>query len=82
VKQPLLWIIKGYKKFFSPWLGNHCRFYPSCADYTSQAIARHGAVRGVLLGTKRLLKCHPFHEGGWDPVPEKFEVKSKWTQKS
>ena len=69
MKKAVLLLIKAYKKLISPLLGNNCRFVPSCADYTYEAICRHGVIRGLLLGSKRLLKCHPFHPGGIDPVP-------------
>jgi putative membrane protein insertion efficiency factor len=69
MKKMALALIKGYKKVLSPLLGNHCRFFPSCSDYTYQAIQRHGLIRGIFLGTKRLCKCHPLHPGGIDPVP-------------
>lgn len=62
-------LIKGYKIFISPLLGNHCRFHPSCSAYTYQAIKKHGLLKGAYLGGKRLLKCHPFHPGGVDLVP-------------
>ncbi|MFC2164438.1 membrane protein insertion efficiency factor YidD [Acidobacteriota bacterium] len=69
MKKAVLHLIKAYKKLLSPLLGNHCRFAPSCADYTYEAISKHGVIRGMFLGSKRLLKCHPFHPGGIDPVP-------------
>ena len=69
MKKAVLLLIKAYKKLISPLLGNNCRFVPSCADYTYEAISRHGVIRGLLLGSKRLLKCHAFHPGGIDPVP-------------
>jgi len=65
----LLGLIRGYQRFVSPWLGSRCRFYPSCSAYTAEAIARHGGGRGLWLGLKRVLRCHPFHPGGYDPVP-------------
>jgi hypothetical protein len=62
-------MIRGYQTVLSPFLGRHCRFYPSCSAYTMAAIEKHGLLRGIYLGSRRLLKCHPFHEGGIDPVP-------------
>jgi putative membrane protein insertion efficiency factor len=76
MKRALLLLIRLYKKILSPLLGNHCRFFPTCSEYTYGAIGTHGAGRGLVLGAKRILKCHPFHGGGYDPVPEKNEVKS------
>ncbi|HEY8036025.1 MAG TPA: membrane protein insertion efficiency factor YidD [Methylobacter sp.] len=72
----LIAIIKFYKYFISPLLGDRCRFYPSCSSYSLEALQLHGAIIGSYLSLKRLLKCHPFHEGGIDPVPEKFGNKN------
>lgn len=72
----LIAIIKFYKYFISPLLGNRCRFYPSCSSYSLEALQLHGAIIGSYLTLKRLSKCHPFHEGGIDPVPEKFGNKN------
>jgi uncharacterized protein len=72
----LIAIIKGYKFFISPLLGSNCRFYPSCSSYSLEALQRHGAIIGSYLTLRRLLKCHPFNEGGIDPVPEKFGNKN------
>ena len=72
----LIAIIKFYKYFISPLLGDRCRFYPSCSSYSLEALQLHGAISGSYLSLKRLLKCHPFHEGGIDPVPEKFGNKN------
>jgi len=72
----LIAIIKLYKYFISPLLGSNCRFYPSCSSYSLEALQRHGVVIGSYLTLKRLLKCHPFHQGGIDPVPEKFGNKN------
>ncbi|KPJ70247.1 hypothetical protein AMJ44_00610 [candidate division WOR-1 bacterium DG_54_3] len=69
MKKYALALIKGYKIFISPLLGNHCRFHPSCSAYTYEAIQKFGLLKGVYLGGKRLLKCHPFHPGGVDLVP-------------
>ena len=66
-KIPIL-LIKFYQKAISPFLGRRCRFYPTCSEYTKQAIEKYGLFKGVYLGIKRILKCHPFHEGGYDPL--------------
>ncbi|WP_081607928.1 membrane protein insertion efficiency factor YidD [Methylomonas sp. MK1] len=68
----LITLIKLYKYFISPLLGPRCRFFPSCSSYGLEAIQIHGAFKGSYLTLRRLLKCHPFHEGGIDPVPEKL----------
>ncbi|MEV7228406.1 membrane protein insertion efficiency factor YidD [Polymorphospora sp. 2-325] len=60
----------AYRRWISPALPARCRFYPSCSAYALQAVERHGALRGFLLAVRRLLRCHPFHPGGYDPVPE------------
>jgi putative membrane protein insertion efficiency factor len=67
----LMWIIRGYQLAVSPMLGPRCRFYPSCSCYAHTAIERHGALRGSWLAVRRVLRCHPFREGGYDPVPDK-----------
>ncbi len=69
-RQIFLWSIRGYQLAISPMLGANCRFYPSCSCYAHTAIERYGVVRGMWLGLRRLLRCHPFAEGGYDPVPE------------
>ena len=61
--------ITVYRYAISPFLGNHCRFYPSCSHYAQEAIDLHGVARGSYLTLRRLGKCHPWHEGGADPVP-------------
>jgi putative membrane protein insertion efficiency factor len=61
--------IQLYQLAVSPLLGPHCRFSPTCSEYMLQAIEKYGSVRGVFLGVRRILKCHPFHPGGFDPVP-------------
>ncbi|MCK5830487.1 MAG: membrane protein insertion efficiency factor YidD [Methylococcales bacterium] len=68
----LINLIRFYKYFISPLLGSRCRFYPTCSSYSLEAIEIHGAFKGSFLAVKRLLKCHPFHEGGIDPVPDKL----------
>jgi len=62
-------LIRAYKSLLSPWFTGACRFVPTCADYTAEAIARHGLVRGSLLGARRLSRCQPFGGHGHDPVP-------------
>lgn len=65
----LLLLIEAYRVALSPLLGGHCRFVPSCSVFAEEAIRRHGAARGARLAAARLLRCHPFHQGGFDPVP-------------
>lgn len=69
MKNIALFLIRCYQMFISPLLGRHCRFFPSCSSYTYEAIKKHGLLKGVFLGGKRLLKCHPFHPGGVDLIP-------------
>jgi putative membrane protein insertion efficiency factor len=69
VKRLFIFLIKGYSLCISPFLGSHCRYSPTCSCYACEAIERHGPVRGLVLGLKRILRCHPFHPGGYDPVP-------------
>ena len=69
MKIVLLALIRGYQYLLRPLLGSNCRFYPSCSDYAQEAIARHGAIRGIWLAIKRVGRCHPYHPGGFDPVP-------------
>jgi putative membrane protein insertion efficiency factor len=64
----LISLLKGYKSWISPWLPSACRYRPTCSEYMMDAIAAHGPLKGVWMGLKRLGRCHPFHEGGYDPV--------------
>ena len=69
----LLWIIRGYQLLLSPLIGPRCRFYPSCSCYAHTAVERFGVLRGAFMSLRRIGRCHPFCEGGYDPVPdEKF----------
>ena len=70
IRSGLILLLRGYKRFVSPLLPSACRFHPTCSAYTMQALERFGAARGVWLGAKRIGRCHPFCEGGHDPVPE------------
>ncbi|MEJ5348951.1 MAG: membrane protein insertion efficiency factor YidD [Desulfosoma sp.] len=69
MKRLVLYALRFYQVCISPFLGAHCRFYPSCSAYMYQAVDRHGIAAGLLLGVRRLFKCHPWHPGGFDPVP-------------
>ncbi len=69
MKTLLLLLLRGYKLGISPFLGQNCRFYPSCSDYARDALVTHGALKGSLLAGRRLCKCHPWNAGGVDPVP-------------
>lgn len=69
MKTLLLALVKGYQYAISPWLGRRCRYYPSCSEYTAGALQKYGALRGGWLGLKRICRCHPWHPGGYDPVP-------------
>lgn len=68
-RQIFILLLTGYKRLISPLLPSACRFYPTCSDYMREAIEVHGVGRGIWMGLKRLGRCHPFHEGGCDPVP-------------
>jgi uncharacterized protein len=68
----LLRLIGAYQYLLSPWVGNGCRYWPTCSEYASEAIERHGAGRGTYLAACRLGRCHPYGRGGVDPVPDTF----------
>jgi len=71
IAKSMVFLIKLYQYLVSPLLGNNCRFYPTCSEYTIQALQQHGCLCGSLLAVKRICKCQPFHSGGLDPVPGK-----------
>ncbi len=76
MKKILIKMLRGYKKYISPHIGNNCRFSPTCSEYMMQAIEIHGAGKGLLLGTWRLFRCNPFGRVGYDPVPPKGQWKN------
>lgn len=71
MKTLLLLLLRAYQLGISPFLGQNCRFYPTCSTYAAEAIREHGAAKGSLLAARRLCKCHPWNPGGVDPVPKK-----------
>ena len=73
MKKVVMMLIRGYQLTLSALIGRQCRFYPSCSQYTLEAVDQHGVVKGVRLGIVRISKCHPFHPGGHDPVPDAVE---------
>ena len=68
MKTVLLYLIKIYQKLISPLFGSNCRFYPTCSQYTYESVDKYGFFKGTYFSFKRITKCHPFHEGGYDPV--------------
>jgi putative membrane protein insertion efficiency factor len=72
MKQALIKLIIIYQRYISPYSAPCCRFYPTCSEYMVDALAEHGAQKGLALGVQRICRCHPFHEGGFDPVPQKI----------
>lgn len=71
--RPLTAAIRGYQKLVSPALGRNCRFSPTCSSYALEALERFGVLRGTSLALRRLGRCHPLFEGGYDPVPERID---------
>jgi len=71
VKTLLILLVRGYQIVLSPWIGQSCRFTPTCSNYAIDALKEHGALRGSWMAIRRIGRCHPWHEGGHDPVPPK-----------
>lgn len=69
VQKGMIACIRVYRFLLSPWLGQQCRFYPSCSYYTESAIEHYGAIKGIALGIWRILRCNPLHPGGYEPLP-------------
>lgn len=69
MKYLLITLVRGYQYAISPFLGRSCRYVPTCSEYMVDAVQKHGAFRGGWLGVKRVCRCHPWHPGGYDPVP-------------
>ena len=68
MKKILIMLINFYQKEISPWLGPRCKYEPTCSEYTKQAIEKYGAIKGTIIGIKRILRCNPFSKGGYDPL--------------
>lgn len=69
MRKVLVLLIGKYQKYISPILGKNCKYYPTCSEYTKQAIGKYGVLKGIFYGLKRIIKCNPFSKGGYDPVP-------------
>lgn len=72
MQRMLMGVVKGYRLLLSPWLGSACRFEPTCSAYSLQALQQHGAAAGSYLTVRRLVRCHPWCDGGHDPVPQQL----------
>ena len=77
MKSVLIFIIKLYKEFISPGINSHCIYTPTCSEYTMEAINEYGAIKGSIMGFKRILRCNPLSKGGYDPVPKKSNNKEE-----
>lgn len=73
-----VWLVRGYQQLVSPLLPRACRFSPTCSEYARQALVSHGLLAGSWLAARRLLRCHPFHSGGYDPPPPPSDISPLW----
>ncbi len=80
-KNIFLFLISAYQRYLSPLLGQNCKHYPSCSHYSKHSLEKHGAIKGIILTTARLLRCNPWSLGGFDPVPDKVSFKKPSTFK-
>lgn len=78
LKKILMYLIKFYQKNISPYKGTRCPYFPSCSAYGMEAIEKHGAIKGSVLAAWRILRCNPFSKGGYDPVPDKIDVRGMY----
>ena len=69
LSRPLIWLVRAYQLLVSPFVPPSCRFHPTCSHYAIEALQKHGALKGFWLALRRILRCHPWHPGGHDPVP-------------
>ncbi|MDR7085519.1 putative membrane protein insertion efficiency factor [Aeromicrobium panaciterrae] len=76
MKYPIIWFLKAYRFAISPLYGQVCRYHPTCSAYALQAVETHGAIRGVYLAARRVMRCHPWAAGGYDPVPQTHSLKN------
>ncbi|MDX2465077.1 MAG: membrane protein insertion efficiency factor YidD [Porticoccus sp.] len=81
MRKTLILIIRAYQYLLSPLMGPSCRFFPSCSCYAQEALERHGLIKGCWLALRRLLRCHPWHPGGVDPVPDRSDLGNTPSQK-
>ncbi|MCP8856658.1 membrane protein insertion efficiency factor YidD [Latilactobacillus fuchuensis] len=81
MKKGLIMLVRFYQQGISPLLPPSCRYYPTCSSYMIQAIQKHGAFKGLIMGIGRILRCHPFIKGGYDPVPDYFTVRRNKAQR-
>lgn len=82
MRKILVLLIRGYQYVISPYLAPSCRYTPTCSNYAIESFQRFGVIRGLYLSVRRVVSCHPWHHGGYDPVPEEFSLKKTVTDQS